>query len=325
MPPYRPTSSTGSPPGPKPGNRVSEVTRRDIVDELRLTRVDWAGRLDEVKFLSRIFDLSALPSNDPRNNTMEGDVGRHRVWWGEVDWEDDWVYDDARLDLLQCPDDVFLNFLCQMVHPIVREDSAEALALAELFSRHLKVDGYEIAAASNISGKPVFVGRPLIGGFGAGANPARPVADGFASEAISAQITRMETAVRDDPALAIGSAKEFLETVSKGVLSRLGVEVNGREDLPRLVHMARQALELDVGRSAEETLKRTLGSLATLTQGVAELRGQMGTGHGPHPEARAPTPAIARLAVGSAVTLGVFLFETYSEREAAGPRPADPA
>lgn len=213
----------------------------------------------------------------------------------------------------------FLNFLCQMVHPIVREDSAEAFALAELFSRHLKVDGYEIAAASAISGKPVFVGRPMVGGFGAGAHPARPVADGFASEAISAQITRMETAVRDDPALAIGSAKELLESVSKGVLTRLGVEVTGREDLPRLVNMARQALDLDVGRSTEETLKRTLGSLATLTQGVAELRGQMGTGHGPHPEAPPPTPAIARLAVGSAVTLGVFLFETYTERALAEP------
>lgn len=91
MQPYRPTSSTSSSLGSQPGNRVSEVTRRDIVDELRLTKVDWAGRLDEVKYLSRIFDLSALPSNDTRNNTMEGDVGRHRVWWGEVDWEDDWV------------------------------------------------------------------------------------------------------------------------------------------------------------------------------------------------------------------------------------------
>lgn len=89
MPPYRPTSPTSNLPGSEPGNRVSEVTRRNVVDELCLSKVDWAGRLDEVKFLSRIFNLSALPSQDNRHKTMEGDVGRHRVWWGEVDWDDD--------------------------------------------------------------------------------------------------------------------------------------------------------------------------------------------------------------------------------------------
>jgi hypothetical protein len=58
-------------------------------------------------------------------------------------------------------------------------------------------------------------------------------------------------------------------------------------------------------------------NLATLVQGSAELRNAYGTGHGrSQMQARRQrlTPRHARLAVGSAATLGVFLYETHEER-----------
>jgi hypothetical protein len=36
---------------------VSEITRRNIFDALRIQKVIWAGRIDEPDFLARIFDL----------------------------------------------------------------------------------------------------------------------------------------------------------------------------------------------------------------------------------------------------------------------------
>ena len=45
-------------------NEISEITRRNILDALRLQQVQWEGRLGESAFLSRVFDLSALPSVD---------------------------------------------------------------------------------------------------------------------------------------------------------------------------------------------------------------------------------------------------------------------
>jgi hypothetical protein len=67
----------------------------------------------ESAFLSRVFDLRALPSNDRRASDMLGDIVLHRETFR--DWDDDWPYDDARLDLLRGPDDVFLRFLTEMI------------------------------------------------------------------------------------------------------------------------------------------------------------------------------------------------------------------
>ena len=41
----------------RPSNQISEQTRKNIADELTLREMDPSGRLDEVTFLSRMFDL----------------------------------------------------------------------------------------------------------------------------------------------------------------------------------------------------------------------------------------------------------------------------
>src|SRR5258708_5420261 len=59
-----------------------------------------------------------------------------------------------------------------------------------------------------------------------------------------------------------------------------------------------------------------LMNLAQLVQGSAELRNAYGTGHGrSRAQARQRLePRHARLAVGTATTLGVFLYETHEAR-----------
>lgn len=46
--------------------RISQVTRRDIFDYLRTEGGPWWGRLSEVAFLARLYNLEALPSTDSR-------------------------------------------------------------------------------------------------------------------------------------------------------------------------------------------------------------------------------------------------------------------
>jgi hypothetical protein len=65
---------------------------------------------------------------------------------------------------------------------------------------------------------------------------------------------------------------------------------------------------------AAETVKRLLNNLATITQGVAELRNQYGTGHGKAAGSKGLGPRHAKLAVGAASTLAVFLAETHNEK-----------
>ena len=103
------------------GGRISRSIRQNILDGLRIEKVDWAGSLEETEFLGRVFDLSEMPSTDPRFPDAAGDIWQHRV--NNYDWPDEWLFSDGRFDLLGCPDDIFLRFLSEMVHPVVRPNS----------------------------------------------------------------------------------------------------------------------------------------------------------------------------------------------------------
>jgi len=136
---------------------ISEVTRRAIADAVIAGNYDWAGRFNEVDFLSRLLDLNALPSDDQRFDTAAGDIRQHRVNW--QDWERDWVFYDARFGLLHAEDEAFVRFLCETVHPLVRPYTEDALRLVELYNRELRRDGWEIVQTGEISGRPLFSAR----------------------------------------------------------------------------------------------------------------------------------------------------------------------
>ena len=139
------------------------------------------------------------------------------------------------------------------------------------------------------------------------------------SSYLTQQITRMETSVERDPELAIGTAKELVETVCKTILEERG-EDPAKDDLQKLVRRTAKALALlpdDINEASKgvETIRRILNSFGQITQGMAELRNLYGTGHGPSAKTnRGIQPRHARLATGAAATLASFLFETHLER-----------
>lgn len=133
------------------------------------------------------------------------------------------------------------------------------------------------------------------------------------------QIQRMNTSIDSDPALAIGTAKELVETVCRTVLEQRGVSAADDLDVVALVKEARRALGLipDAIPSAargSEAIRRLLSNLGNVAQGLAELRNLYGTGHGKSGASRGLGPRHARLAVGAASTLATFLLETHAER-----------
>jgi hypothetical protein len=240
-----------------PANAITEFTRRDLFDHLRISGISWCGQKSESDFLERVFTISKLPSNDYRVSTMEGDVHLHREnfsdWGGE-----DWVYDDGRLDLMGCPDETLLRFLAEMVHPLVRPDQEKVTEIVDLVNGFLARDGYQLEVASVISGKRIFAGVATIGHQAAGTDDAKRVADDMASDHVAGQVTRMKASIVSDPALAIGSAKEFIESIAKGILREQGVPITGKEPMPSLVQMARKELNLTISPEMDETLKGTL-------------------------------------------------------------------
>jgi len=140
----------------------------------------------------------------------------------------------------------------------------------------------------------------------------------FDAKHMADQIRRMESAVESDPSLAIGTAKELIETCCKTILAERGKPVSGTPDISTLTKETLKELKLvpegipEAARGAD-VIKRLLSNLGTIGNGLAELRGLYGTGHGKHGSATGLSKRHAKLAVGAAATLTVFLFETHKE------------
>lgn len=105
----------------------------------------------------------------------------------------------------------------------------------------------------------------------------------------------------------------------KLILDKRGVTYGTKEDLPGLYKKVAGELGLDktsVPGSAKgsEAAYKTLGGLNSAVHGLAELRNQLGRGHG----RTTASPALerhARLAFNTAVALTEFLYDTLQDRE----------
>jgi len=140
----------------------------------------------------------------------------------------------------------------------------------------------------------------------------------FDAKHLSEQIRRIEQSIEADPALAIGTAKELIETACKTILAERGKPVSGTPEIAALTKEILKELKLvpdGIPEAARwsDVIRRILQNLGAIGNGLAELRGLYGTGHGKHGKAEGLKPRHAKLAVGAASTLVTFLFDTHRE------------
>ena len=151
----------------------------------------------------------------------------------------------------------------------------------------------------------------------------RSFAEAFDLPGLRADIERLGNAAEEDPSLAVGTAKDMLETICKTIMKDCGVTIpNG--DLPQLARATAKELSLlpdDIPDQAKgsEVIRRMLSNLNQIPQGIAELRNLYGTGHGRDGRFVGIQPRHAKLVVGAAATLGMFLLETHLERSSKEP------
>ena len=134
------------------------------------------------------------------------------------------------------------------------------------------------------------------------------------------EIQRLERAIESDPDLAIGTAKELVESCCKTILTKRGVAFNKTDDLGDLTKKITKELRLVPEGVTDETkgadnIRHILRSLTQLTNHLAQLRGLYGTGHGRDGQHRGLQPRHARLAVAAAVAFIDFVTDTYRVRE----------
>jgi hypothetical protein len=267
--------------------KITEITRRDIFDIIPIgiappatidtISISWSGRLSEIDFLKRIYNLSSLPSYDGRFKTAEGDIFQHRE--NNYDWEDNWVFDDSRFELMDGDDEILLNFLCEMFHPAVRIEQQPWELLLEVINGLLKYDGYELYEMRHISGRAVYGWRDISNKNVVIDTQTESISAKINSEYISKQIEVMNSTIESKPDDAIGKAKELLESCCKTILLDMGVEPDHAWDSVKLMKEACKLLKLtpddiDKEKKASETIKKVLGNLSVISQGIAELRNE---------------------------------------------------
>lgn len=300
-------------------NKISQITRRNIFDFIQVEGFWWSGRLEEIDFLSRMFDLERMESFDGRFPNASGDIWQHRVN-NPNDWDDNWIFHDQRFNLIGCDDSIFLNFLCEMIHPIVRADSSDVNRLLQIFNENLKEDNFEIVEKTKISGKPIFVGRLKIAGKESIEKKGTDIKKMLNADYVTQQINLMESSIENSPHISIGLAKELIETCCKSIFDERSESYEKNWDLPKLMKETTKLLKLTPNDIPNETraassIKQILGSLSSVVQGIAEVRNEYGSGHGKDDNFKGLQPRHAKLAVGAASTLAIYLLETHELRK----------
>lgn len=143
---------------------------------------------------------------------------------------------------------------------------------------------------------------------------------GFTEKVNSEYISKMQDEMiamqKDNPTEAIGKAKELIESCCKTILDELGIAYKNDDKVSVLIGKVIDILNLSPNnikdtQKASDTIKQILGNLRAIATGVADLRNPYGSGHGKPATYKGLQERHAKLAVGSALTLVNFLWDSY--------------
>lgn len=147
-------------------NRISEITKRDILDlfrngievyevfETKKVTYHYAGQIEELDFLQRLYDLKSMPSYDSRFSNAEEDIWQHTK--NNDDYLDCWVFEDDRFELKNGADEIYLKFICEVFHPAVRFEKGYWNEFLIEINHLLQHDGYELYPAERISNRDIY-------------------------------------------------------------------------------------------------------------------------------------------------------------------------
>ncbi len=132
----------------------------DVEEDIHIY-MPFYGRLTAIEFLERLYHLEDMPSTDHRYKNAKGDIYCHTVSFD--DWPEFWFLDDERFELKDgAEDESILKFICEMLHPAVREEDGPWKKYLIKFNELLKPDCYEIYASYRISGRDIYKARKYV-------------------------------------------------------------------------------------------------------------------------------------------------------------------
>lgn len=141
--------------------KISAETRRSIFDKI-MSHADFLGVFQGgnyedqniVDFLKMIWDLPAMPSEDPRFKNAEADARQHLI--NNDDWDLTYTF-EHRFNLLAGDTKHFIKFVEACVSPFVRSSSEEIMQYVEEINPLLNRDNCELAIEDYIDERPHYI------------------------------------------------------------------------------------------------------------------------------------------------------------------------
>ncbi len=278
--------------GSAPELSIPENVRRDIFEDLIAANVACSGRLSDREFLSRSFDLSLIPANSPSFLNVGDELAS-----GYAQNSLGWIYLDARFNLLSCSDDSFLSFLCEMVHPVVRQSSEEAQLILEIVNHHLLSVGWELYEKAKLGRAPLFAARK--------SSFSEVNANSLdLSSQHNALRKQLEFIIQESPDVAVANAIDYLTSVCSSILTTLGIAGVGGISLQSIVEETLLALKLRTPDELEDedasNFALSLRIIPTALLNIVQKGDLM--------------PRHARLAANVSIALAEYLSDTLVDK-----------
>ena len=216
------------------------------------------------------------------------------------------------LGLLICSRRQLFRFLEAVTSPDARNGS-EQVDLATKIDALLRLDGYTIIRAGQISGSPFYSAQLMPSGSPADDSISATLAV-FDPTQVHARWTMAMERRSSEPAGAITLARTLLEDVFKWILDEAGESWQEVEDLPVLYRRLAKVLKLAPDDHTEQVFKQILGSCQSIVESLGALRNKLSDAHSPGPKRARPQARHAELAVNLAGTMATFIVATWEAR-----------
>jgi hypothetical protein len=136
---------------------------------------------------------------------------------------------------------------------------------------------------------------------------------------VSRDLDRALGNAKEDPEDAVTAACSTVESVCRSILIELGQPLPDRKDIKGLFNSVRKLLGLspdrpDLDPVIAEDVRRILGGLGTVVEGIGALRTHGGDAHGRERGFARVDHRIASLAIHAASTVALFLIETWQRK-----------
>lgn len=137
---------------------------------------------------------------------------------------------------------------------------------------------------------------------------------------VNKQVKLMNQSLKENPHLALGIAKELIETCCKSILTKGNLAFDKDWDILKLVRETNRTIdlipfEIDNKETTKNAVSKILGGFSNIVHGITELRNSYGSGHGHSPNFQMLDDLYVKLAVTASSELAIFYLTLQNLKE----------